>query len=551
MPTRKVSMKAIEGAIKSANTPAPLKKGLIKKYGKRLGLTQADIKKYTKATKAAKKVARKVKAKKNPEYSRGKKINQRTRKGRIQHAIIRLKAGGPWDREFDWNFETGDGNKVMAGILEVAKSDSKLRDAMIKHGIGREAAMALQTNPKKVKAKKNPKRSPFTAKFLKGVSGIKQTGGEYFKAVKKKTTKSNPAKRSGKSNKKKVRKKSNPYVQLSDVIKAKDFDNVLVSKGTHDSILGGAPEVLYLNIEPYTKEITERVWNSTFKEIEKNKAAIFKQFSKVFIVVDDRFIIYKKAPPRDFKKGGRVKNPPRSSGTVIYDRITAIEATKGKNSLWPKEDFRHDFKVGGKILGLPNGDLLVKKGKDKKPLWKNFDYDESDGTRKNPESSLSRALSKAATKGKKKRMWSLTALKKVVDEGGIVLPKVKAAVRFLLHIAHGRKMISASEKNVRILVDALKHHRDYMGWDLRVQRQSASKALQLISDSMASSKRKTKRNPSTKRPKHYVGIKRNKATVCSLKNPPTKASHGKRYTRMVGPFSSLLKAKAYAAKAAK
>ncbi len=59
--------------------------------------------------------------------------------------------------------------------------------------------------------------------------------------------------------------------------------------------------------------------------------------------------------------------------TEIYDKILAIEAEKGQNSLWPKERFRHDFSSGGKIIGLPNGDLLIKRKKGKK-LWKRFQY---------------------------------------------------------------------------------------------------------------------------------------------------------------------------------
>lgn len=66
------------------------------------------------------------------------------------------------------------------------------------------------------------------------------------------------------------------------------------------------------------------------------------------------------------------KNPV-VKGTKIYDKIQAIEAQKGEDSLWPSENFRHDFKDGGEIFGLENGDLLIKKKK--KKLWKNFDYD--------------------------------------------------------------------------------------------------------------------------------------------------------------------------------
>jgi hypothetical protein len=70
-------------------------------------------------------------------------------------------------------------------------------------------------------------------------------------------------------------------------------------------------------------------------------------------------------------------NPPKTKGPVeIYHNITAIEATKGKSSLWPREHFRHDFRsTGARILGLPNGDLLVKKGKSGRRLWGMFNYD--------------------------------------------------------------------------------------------------------------------------------------------------------------------------------
>ncbi len=69
------------------------------------------------------------------------------------------------------------------------------------------------------------------------------------------------------------------------------------------------------------------------------------------------------------------RNPPARGPVEIYGSIDAIEATKGRASLWPGEHFRHDFRGrGARILGLPNGDLLVKKGK-KGRLWNVFDYD--------------------------------------------------------------------------------------------------------------------------------------------------------------------------------
>lgn len=70
-------------------------------------------------------------------------------------------------------------------------------------------------------------------------------------------------------------------------------------------------------------------------------------------------------------------NPPKKM-TKIYDDILAIEAVKGKDSLWPKEKFRHDFKKSkGKaaIYGMPDGTLMIKGPKE---LWKNFDYSKED-----------------------------------------------------------------------------------------------------------------------------------------------------------------------------
>lgn len=64
-------------------------------------------------------------------------------------------------------------------------------------------------------------------------------------------------------------------------------------------------------------------------------------------------------------------NPPKAE--VLYDNITAIEAEKGQDSLWPGEAFRHDFTKGAQVLGLPGGDVLIR-SKKRKRLWRKFDY---------------------------------------------------------------------------------------------------------------------------------------------------------------------------------
>lgn len=82
---------------------------------------------------------------------------------------------------------------------------------------------------------------------------------------------------------------------------------------------------------------------------------------------------FKEKTESKLKKIG--KNPPHSA-VKIYDRIYAIEAQKGKDSNFPKENFRHDFRAtDSEILGMPDGSLVVKSRSGKR-LWKNFSYPE-------------------------------------------------------------------------------------------------------------------------------------------------------------------------------
>lgn len=72
---------------------------------------------------------------------------------------------------------------------------------------------------------------------------------------------------------------------------------------------------------------------------------------------------------------GMIENNPPKGVRKIYDKVLAIEAKKGPDSLFPNESFRHDFKekTSAEILGLPDGSLLIR-SKEGKRLWKNFSY---------------------------------------------------------------------------------------------------------------------------------------------------------------------------------
>ena len=79
------------------------------------------------------------------------------------------------------------------------------------------------------------------------------------------------------------------------------------------------------------------------------------------------------------EKKRKYQTNPRKRGVKIYDTILAIEARKGEDSLWPGEDFRHDFspKTKAEIIGNPDGSLTIR-SKVGKRLWKKFNYSEED-----------------------------------------------------------------------------------------------------------------------------------------------------------------------------
>jgi len=80
--------------------------------------------------------------------------------------------------------------------------------------------------------------------------------------------------------------------KLSKYIKGKDFENIFIVKPSKDSMLGTDPRVLYLNLEPYNRELTHKYVDHLHKLIVKNIDKIKKFFSdKDRIVINDIVLI--------------------------------------------------------------------------------------------------------------------------------------------------------------------------------------------------------------------------------------------------------------------
>jgi hypothetical protein len=74
---------------------------------------------------------------------------------------------------------------------------------------------------------------------------------------------------------------------------------------------------------------------------------------------DGRYYVLKPKKVRSVNATPRIKksNPSR---TLIYEKITRVEGTKGKASHFSGQRFFHNFKKPyPKMFGLPNGDLLI------------------------------------------------------------------------------------------------------------------------------------------------------------------------------------------------
>lgn len=65
---------------------------------------------------------------------------------------------------------------------------------------------------------------------------------------------------------------------------------------------------------------------------------------------------------------GRIyqRNAPRG-GVVIYDRLVELRAVKGRRSHYPRQPFKHRFTSAAKVIGLPDGSVLLR---GPRPLWK-------------------------------------------------------------------------------------------------------------------------------------------------------------------------------------
>jgi len=69
---------------------------------------------------------------------------------------------------------------------------------------------------------------------------------------------------------------------------------------------------------------------------------------------------------------GLADNPPRPRGAVIYDRLLELRARKGRRSHYPRELFKHGFKPGAQVIGLPSGDVLLHGARGQR-LWQHVE----------------------------------------------------------------------------------------------------------------------------------------------------------------------------------
>lgn len=177
--------------------------------------------------------------------------------------------------------------------------------------------------------------------------------------------------------------------EFQGIVTKKEFGTLYMSVGgPFKSKLEAKKYALADGYKPYSTKIKKQNpltnrdkliaarWKILAKKDKQELIHIFSQLTRIHSLTskDPKLEILHAIIDYEFpvKRARYNKNPPQKV-TEIYGNITAIEATKGKNSLWPREKFRHDFKQGGKIVGLSDGSLLVKPKKNKM-LWKNFNY---------------------------------------------------------------------------------------------------------------------------------------------------------------------------------
>lgn len=103
----------------------------------------------------------------------------------------------------------------------------------------------------------------------------------------------------------------------------------------------------------YTSQILARR-----KEREVPGSYIIKRGDRYYVIKKQTATGQTNRPRRGTKKriSRRSANPP----TLIYEKITRIEGTKGKASNFAGQRFYHNFKKPyPRMFGLSNGDLLI------------------------------------------------------------------------------------------------------------------------------------------------------------------------------------------------
>lgn len=118
----------------------------------------------------------------------------------------------------------------------------------------------------------------------------------------------------------------------------------------------------------YITTLAEQYLNGNISSVKKRIAGKLSLYLKV------RAEVQRLGTTRDVELFEQRMSEYTKNPVEIYDNLLEIRARKGKSSNWPKQNFKHSFKPGARVLGMADGSLKIVPKDKKKKLWKKFNY---------------------------------------------------------------------------------------------------------------------------------------------------------------------------------